>query len=100
MFVFQFFAAKIAIPPVNLLSETALYVFFYFFTICNKLQVFCKFEIPQFLSKMCILTFSNNYKLAIPTIPLVSETAHMFVFQLFAAKIAIPPVPLLTVPTL
>ena len=45
---------------------------------------------------MHILKITNNYKLASPTIPLVSETAHMSVFQFFATKIAIPPVPLLT----
>ena len=72
MFVFKFFATKIAIPPFPLLTEPALYERFYFFTIVNKSQVFYKFEIPQFLSKMCILKFTNKYKLAIPTIPLVS----------------------------
>ena len=66
------------------------------FTISNKSQVFGKSAIPQFLSKTHILKITNNYKLTIPTISLVSETEHMFVFQFFAAKIAIPPVPLLT----
>ena len=42
------------------------------------------------------IKITNNYKLESPTIPLVCETAHMFVFQFLAAKIAIPPVPLLT----
>ena len=67
-----------------------------FFTIVNKSQVFSKSAIPQFLSKTRILTLTNNYKLASPTITLVSETTHMFVLNFFAAKIAIPPIPLLT----
>ena len=50
----------------------------------------------QFLSNTHTLKITNNYRLAISTIPLVIETTQMFVFKLFAAKFSIPTVPLLT----